>query len=119
MRAGNQTYNSENALSYAVRLAYFNAEEYYTLIPEMQAGKGYADLVYIPSPKYPDKPAMLIELKWNKDAQTAIKQIHRQKYPESLQKYKGNLILVGINYDSEVNHNDINFKHHSCSIEKA
>ena len=39
MRAGNLTYNnSEAALSYAVRLAYFNAEQYYTLIPEMQAG---------------------------------------------------------------------------------
>ncbi|SEA78297.1 PD-(D/E)XK nuclease superfamily protein [Pseudobutyrivibrio sp. ACV-2] len=116
MRAGNQTYNSEAALSYAVRLAYFNAEEYYTLIPEMQAGKGYADLVYIPSPKYPDKPAILIELKWNKDAESAMSQITDKKYPDALKKYEGNIILVGINYDKEVRPDSEGYKHHSCRI---
>lgn len=119
MRAGNQTYNSEAALSYAVRLAYFNAEQYYTLIPEMQAGKGYADLVYIPTPKHSDKPALLVELKWNKDANTALNQIVEKRYPESLEKYKGNLILVGINYDKNVDSNSVEFKHHSCKIMKA
>ncbi len=119
MKAGNQTYNSEAALSYAVRLAYFNAEQYYTLIPEMQAGKGYADLVYIPSPEYPDKPVLLVELKYDKDADTALEQIHRQKYPDSLEKYKGNIILVGINYNREIKNDSEEFKHHSCTIEKA
>ena len=119
MRAGNQTYNSEAALSYAIRLAYYSAEEYYTIIPEMQAGKGYADLVYIPAPAHADRPAMLIELKWNQDADTAIEQIHRQRYPEALKKYAGNIILVGINYDKEIRSGSMNYKHHSCIIEKA
>ena len=38
----------------------------------MQAGKGYADLVYLPLPTCPDKPALLIVLKWNKNADTAL-----------------------------------------------
>ena len=119
MRAGNLTYNSEAALSYAVRLAYFNAEQYYTLIPEMQAGKGYADLVYIPSPKYPDKPAMLVELKWNKDAETAMTQISDRRYPDALEKYRGNIILVAIDYDKEAGSGSREYKHHRCRIGRA
>ena len=119
MRAGNLTYNSEAALSYAVRLAYFNAEQYYTLIPEMQAGRGYADLVYIPSPKYPDKPAILVELKWNKDAETAMTQILDRRYPDSLEKYRGKIILVAIDYNKEVTSGCKGYKHHSCRIGRA
>jgi len=119
MRAGNLTYNSEAALSYAVRLAYFNAEQYYTLIPEMQAGRGYADLAYIPSPKYPDKPAILVELKWNKDAETAMTQILDRRYPDSLEKYRGNIILVAIDYNKEVTSGCKGYKHHSCRIGRA
>ncbi len=119
MRAGNLTYNSEAVLSYAVRLAYFNAEQYYTLIPEMQAGRGYADLAYIPSPKYPDKPAILVELKWNKDAETAMTQILDRRYPDSLEKYRGNIILVAIDYNKEVTSGCKGYKHHSCRIGRA
>lgn len=119
MRAGNLTYNSEAALSYAVRLAYFNAEQYYTLIPEMQAGRGYADLAYIPSPKYPDKPAILVELKWNKDAETAMTQILDRRYPDSLEKYRGNIIHVAIDYNKEVTSGCKGYKHHSCRIGRA
>lgn len=119
MRAGNLTYNSEAALSYAVRLAYFNAEQYYTLIPEMQAGRGYADLAYIPSPKYPDKPAILVELNWNKDAETAMTQILDRRYPDSLEKYRGNIILVAIDYNKEVTSGSRGYKHHSCRIGRA
>ena len=119
MRAGNLTYNSEAALSYSVRLAYFNAEQYYTLIPEMQAGRGYADLAYIPSPRYPDKPAILVELKWNKDAETAMTQILDRRYPDSLEKYRGNIILVAIDYNKEVTSGSRGYKHHSCRIGRA
>ncbi len=64
-------------------------------------------------------PAMLIELKYEKDADTAISQIHRQNYPDRLELYKGNLILVGINYDRNVSNDSVEFKHHSCVIERA
>ena len=116
-KAGNRTYHSEAGLSYAVQLAYYAAQDLYTIIPELDTGKGYADLAYIPKdPKY---PAMLIELKYEKDADTAISQIHRQNYPERLELYKGNLILVGINYDRTLSNDSEEFKHHSCEIERV
>ena len=116
-KAGNRTYHSEAGLSYAVQLAYYAAQDLYTIIPELDTGKGYADLAYIPKdPKY---PAMLIELKYEKDADTAISQIHRRNYPERLELYKGNLILVGINYDRTSSNDSEEFKHHSCEIERA
>ena len=93
-KAGNKTYHSEAGLSYAVQLAYYAAQDLYTIIPELDTGKGYADLAFIP--KKPDITAMLIELKYEETADTAIKQIHRQKYPDRLELYKGDLILVGI-----------------------
>ena len=116
-KAGNITYNSEAALSYAIQLAYYKAQDEYTVIPELDTGKGYADLVYLP--KYPTVPAMLIEMKYQQDAVSAIDQILRRNYPSRLEKYQGNLILVGINYDKDANPNAPNFKHHSCRLLKA
>lgn len=57
-----------------------------------------------------DKPAAVIELKKDKDAQGAIEQIKQKNYGKSLEDYRGNLLLVGINYDKE--------KKHTCVIEK-
>ncbi len=116
--AENKTYNSEAALSYAVQMAYYAAQKYYTTVQELDTGKGYADIVYLPSPKYPDKPALLIELKCNKTVKTAADQIKDRNYPQKLEHYKGNLLLVSINYDSDSKNTDEDFKHHSCKIEK-
>ena len=58
--AENKTYNSEAALSYAVQMAYYAAQKYYSTKLELDSGKGYADIVYLPSPKHPDKPALLV-----------------------------------------------------------
>lgn len=103
-------YNDENALSYTVNLAFYAAREYYTIIRELPSGKGFADLVYIPRQKFADIPAVVIELKWNVNAKGAIAQIKEKKYCEALAEYKGNLLLVGVNYDKET-------KKHSCVIE--
>ena len=116
-KAGNKTYHSEAGLSYAVQLAYYAAQDLYTIVPELDTGKGYADLVFIP--KSPDIPALLIELKYDESADSAIAQIHRQRYPDRLELYKGNLILVGINYDKASSNTSDDFKHHSCVIETA
>jgi len=116
-KVGNKTYHSETALSYAVQLAYYAAQDLYTIIPELDTGKGYADLTFIP--KKPDIPAMLVEFKYEKTAYTAMTQIINRNYPDRLHLYKGNLILVGINYDKTVSSTDIEYKHHSCVIRKA
>ena len=117
--AGTAGYHSEAAFSYAVQLAYFNARNYYTKVLELSAGKGYADLVYLPAPDHSDKPALLVELKYNHTADAAIEQIHRQNCPHILKNYKGNLLLVGIAYDRNIPNSNADFKHHTCVIERA
>ena len=104
-------YNDENALSYTISLALYAARNYYHIYRELAGGKGFADLVFIPKTKFADKPAMVIELKWNRNAETAITQIKQKKYCECLKEYQGNLILVGLNYDKKT-------KEHNCIIEK-
>ena len=117
-QAGNKTYNDEAALSYGIQLAYYAARKYYTTILELDTGKGYADVVYLPAPQYPEKPALLIELKYGHSAELAMDQIRRQKYLDRLDHYKGNTLVIGINYDRELPADHPEFKHHSCKIEK-
>ena len=105
-------YNNENALSCTINLAFYFAREYYTIIRELPTGKGFADICMIPRKIHADKPAVIIELKWDKDAEGAIAQIKEKKYVKSLENYKGNLLLAGINYDKKT-------KTHTCVIEKV
>jgi len=124
------TYNSETALSYVVSIAFYAAREYYTIIRELPTGKGFVDLAFIPKVTTASNrsalpqsfnpsilqsappPAMLIELKWDKDASTALKQIEEKRYPQSLEAYRDNLLLIGITYNK-------NTKHHDCEITVA
>jgi len=103
-------YNDENSLSCTINLAFYFAKEYYTVIRELPTGKGFADICLIPRQLYADKPAVVIELKKDKDAQGAIDQIKQKNYVKALEDYRGNLLLVGINYGKD--------KKHSCVIEK-
>ena len=106
-------YNNENSLSCVITIAYLSSMRYYFKpVRELQSGYGFADLVYIPKPKYQNShPALLIELKWNKNTETAITQIKEKKYPESIEEYTGDILLVGISYDKKT-------KVHECVIEK-
>ena len=114
----NKTYNSEAALSYAVQMAYYAAQKYYTSIQELDTGKGYADIVYLPSPKYPDKPALLVELKYDKSVKTAMDQIRDRNYPQKLEHYQGNLLLVSVNYDRDAASTEEAYKRYECRIER-
>jgi hypothetical protein len=104
-------YNDENALSYTINLAFYFAMEYYTIFRELPTGKGYADVVYIPRRRYADKPAVVVELKYDKTAEGAIEQIRAKRYPAALAEYHGNLLLCGINYDRKS-------KKHQCRVER-
>ena len=104
-------YNDENSLSCTISLAFYFAREYYTMIRELPTGKGYADICFLPRKMYADKPTLVVELKWDKDACGAIRQIKEKQYVDALKEYQRNLLLVGINYD-KVN------KVHTCKIEK-
>lgn len=106
-------YNDENSLSSVLTIAYLSSMAYYFKpVRELPTGRGFADFVYIPKPEYiDDYPALVIELKWNKKAVTALHQIKERKYPDSITAYTGDILLVGINYDKES-------KEHQCLIER-
>jgi hypothetical protein len=59
-----------------------------------------------------NSPAIILELKYNQDADTAICQILRKQYPAKVAEYTGELLLVGINYDKQQ-------KTHQCRIVKT
>ena len=107
-------YNDENSLSCALTMAYFTAPGYYNIIRELPAGKGFADFAFIPRLNAGYRPAMVVELKYNKSAETAIKQIKDKKYHGALSGYSDKILLVGISYDTDGK----NKKKHTCVIEE-
>ena len=106
------TYNNENSLANVIAISLFlSTTNTYNVVRELSTGKGYADLVYLPKPGV-NKPALLIELKFDKSALTAITQIKEKNYLQFFKDYKGEVLLVGINYSKGT-------KTHQCIIERA
>ena len=106
-------YNNENSLSSILSIGYLSTMRYYFKpIREFPTGRGFAGFVYLPKPEYSrDYPALVVELKWNQNAQTAIRQIKNRQYPEAVANYTDNILLVGISYDKKQ-------KTHNCVIKK-
>ena len=104
------SYNNENSLACVLSIAYYYARNNYIVHRELPTGKGFADLVLLPR-KNVDSPAIVLELKFNRDADAAIAQIKRKNYMGKVSDYTGDLLLVGINYDREQ-------KTHDCQIER-
>jgi hypothetical protein len=102
--------NNENALRAVIQVAYFAYKDYYLKLEELPTGRGYADIVYYPR-QGKGVPALLVELKWNRDADTAIRQIRDRGYVQGLEDFGGELLLVGISYDKTTGEYD-------CRIEK-
>lgn len=106
-------YNDENSLSCTVMIALLASFAYYQRpVREFPCGKGFADLVYLPLPQCPQRPVIIMELKWNHSAATAITQIKEKCYPDSLKAYYGEILLVGISYEKKT-------KEHTCVIERV
>ncbi len=105
-----QYYNNEQALRYCIKFAYIVCVDRFLRIEELPSGRGLADVVFIPK-RDTAYPAIIIELKWDKDEEQAIGQIDEKKYAAALSGYDGDIVKVGINYDSDK-------KIHSCRIEK-
>jgi len=104
------SYNNENSLACVISLAYYYAKNDYIIHRELPTGKGFADIVLIPR-KNVDSPAIVVELKFNQDADAAINQIKRKQYPAKVAQRADRLLLVGINYNRET-------KTHTCQIEQ-
>ncbi len=92
-------------------MAYYSAKAYYmNPLLELPSGKGFADVVYLPK-RDVDRPALVVELKWDKSARGAIEQIKSKEYTSWIQGYTGDILLVGINYKKKE-------KIHECMIEE-
>ena len=106
------TYNNENSLANVIAISLFlSTTNTYNVVRKLPTGKGYADLVYLPKSGV-NKPALLIELKFDKSALTAVTQIKEKNYLQFFKDYKGEVLLVGINYSKDT-------KTHQCIIERA
>jgi hypothetical protein len=103
-------YNDEQALRSVIRFVYISCIDEFLRIEELPSGTGYADVVYLPK-KNSNKPIMVVELKWNKTAEGAIEQIKNRNYPQVLEGFGSDILLVGVNYDEKS-------KEHTCVIEK-
>lgn len=103
------SYNDENSMACVLSIAYYYAKNDYIMHRELATGKGFADIVLIPR-KNIKSPAIVLELKYDKDADSAINQIKRKNYPAKVADYTNNILLVGINYDRKT-------KRHTCIIE--
>lgn len=76
---------------------HYTIYHYFKLIKEMPLGREFADFVFIPKPEYSEGyPALVVKLKLNKSAQTALQQIKDRHYTETLEGYAGEIFLVGI-----------------------
>ncbi len=118
------SYNDENSgfltdesavrnLAALIGLAYYSARRDYRVIRELPTGRGFADVVFLPLPSV-GKPAIVVELKYNKSAEGAIRQIKDRQYTKALEGYAGEILLVGVNYEK-----DGGEKRHQCVIERA
>ncbi len=107
------TFNNENTLACVVMYACYTARKDFFVYRELPTGVGFADVALIPLPSR-GLPAILVELKWNHDAKTAMDQIYNRKYTSSFDDYSGDIILVGVNYDK--NSKD---KMHECKLERV
>ncbi len=108
------SYYNENSMACVLSIAYYAAHDEYVFHRELASGKGFADLVLLPR-KNVDKPAIVLELKKDKDAVAAIDQIRKKDYPAKVAQYMAgepnrSLLLVGINFDKKT-------KTHECCIE--
>ena len=104
-------YNDEQALRHTVKMAYISAVDQYARVEELPTDHGLADLVYLPRRRSP-LPAMVVELKWNREPAGAIRQMRDRSYEALPFVLVGEVLLVGISYD-------VRTKVHSCTIEWA
>ena len=102
------TYNDEGALQSAVGLAYFSATSQYTIVREMPAGEGFADIAFVPYVK--GAPGIIMELKMDKSPKAALDQIKDRGYASVFKNYSGPVYLIGVSYGKRT-------EKHKCLIE--
>lgn len=102
-------YNNEHTLKCVIHLAYYAAQDDYSLQFEEPAGKGIADCLMIPRRK--GIPGIIVELKYDQSPEDAIEQIKQKQYVKKLEHTAEKVLLTGINYCKKT-------KKHQCRIEE-
>ena len=102
-------FENEQALRAVVKSALVAAVDDYARIEELPGGKGFADVAYLPA-RGSLQPAIVVELKWDKPADAALKQARERRYAEVLDGLDVPVLLVGVSYDPKT-------KEHACRIE--
>ena len=110
-------YNSEAELSKLITFVYLQAREFYDIKLEEHSGSGCVDYIFYPFRKEDD--GIIIELKVDGTADSAISQIKERNYALNFDgklgqqpKCTGRILAVGIAYDRK----DPN-KKHECKVE--
>lgn len=83
-------------LRMVLMLAYIGKVDDYHICQELPTGTGYADIVL--QPKNKEYSLIVVELKWDKNAQGAIEQIKKKNYVQGIESKTGEILLVGISY---------------------
>ena len=103
-------YNGEEALRAVVKAALVATVDEWSAVDELPSGHGFADVAYLPR-RGSSKPALVVELKWDKPVEAAMGQMRDRDYPQVLRGLGVPVLLVAITYDAQT-------KEHSCRIEK-
>lgn len=103
-------YNGEEALRAVVRAALVAAKDDWAIVDELPSGHGFVDVANLIR-RGSSKPALLVELKWDKPVEAAIEQIHNRDYPQVLRGLGVPILLVGVTYNAQT-------KEHVCRIER-
>jgi hypothetical protein len=106
-------YNGEQALRAVVKAALVAAVDDWACVDELAldqgyAGHGYADVAYLPR-RGSGRPALLVELKWDRPVGAAVDQVLARDYPQALRDLDVPILVVTVTYDAKT-------KEHTCRI---
>ncbi len=104
-------YNGEQALRAVVKAALVAAVDDWACVDELPSGHGYADVAYLPRAGS-GRPALLVELKWDRPVRAAVDQVLDRDYPQVLRDLDVPIVVVAVTYDART-------KEHTCRITEA
>lgn len=91
----------EHDLAYIIVATYGgHGKEDYTFLRELPDEKGFADIVFLP--RKPDRIPILVEMAWDPDAYTAVRQIREGRYAGLAHGYP-KALLVEVRFERTEN----------------
>ena len=97
--AGPFNKNKEDILGIITLISYYSIRRYYDVHKEVTNTLGRADIMYIPHDN--THIPLIIELKVDSSKEECIKQIKTREYFNALGSYKGDVLLLGISYNTK------------------